>query len=261
MHNPFDLSDRRAVVTGVSNGIGAAITIAFARAGADVAGLYRSDTEGANRTARSIEAFGRRALLVKGDSGDHATVEALAERAENELGPLDIWVNNAARLMVKPFLETKDEDWHGLLAANLHGYFYGCHAASRRMVPRGGGRIINVTSAADILVISGMVAYITAKGGIVAMTKTLALELAPHGVTVNAVAPGAIETPLNTVAWDDEVRKTYCHRIALGRVGLPEEVADTVVFLASDASRYLTGQEIVVDGGLTINGNVGHAAT
>jgi NAD(P)-dependent dehydrogenase (short-subunit alcohol dehydrogenase family) len=199
--------------------------------------------------------------LVKGDSGDHATVEALAERAENELGPLDIWVNNAARLMVKPFLETKDEDWHGLLAANLHGYFYGCHAASRRMVPRGGGRIINVTSAADILVISGMVAYITAKGGIVAMTKTLALELAPHGVTVNAVAPGAIETPLNTVAWDDEVRKTYCHRIALGRVGLPEEVADTVVFLASDASRYLTGQEIVVDGGLTINGNVGHAAT
>jgi NAD(P)-dependent dehydrogenase (short-subunit alcohol dehydrogenase family) len=261
MNSPFDLSDRRAVVTGVSNGIGAAIAIAFARAGADVAGLYRSDTDGAQRTVESVEAFGRRALFIKGDAGDHATIEALADRAEAELGPLDIWVNNAAALMVKPFLQTTTDDWHGLLAANLHGYFYGCLAASSRMASRETGRIINITSAADILVISGMVAYITAKGGIVAMTKTLALELAQYGITVNAVAPGAIETPLNTLAWDDEVRNTYRHRVALGRVGLPEEVADTVVFLASDASRYLTGQEIVVDGGLTINGNVGHAAT
>jgi NAD(P)-dependent dehydrogenase (short-subunit alcohol dehydrogenase family) len=129
------------------------------------------------------------------------------------------------------------------------------------MVPRGKGRIINITSAADILVISGMVGYITAKGGIVGMTKTLALELAQHGITVNAVAPGPIETPLNSVAWDDAVRRTYRQRVAVGRVGRSEDVTGAVVFLASSSSSYLTGQEIVVDGGLTINGNVGHAET
>ena len=102
---------------------------------------------------------------MQGDSGDERVVEALAGRTEDELGPIDIWVNNAAALMVKAFVEMTSEDWHGLLAANLHGYFYGCRAAARRMVPRGQGRIINITSAADILVISGMVGYITAKGG------------------------------------------------------------------------------------------------
>jgi NAD(P)-dependent dehydrogenase (short-subunit alcohol dehydrogenase family) len=261
MNSPFDLSGRRAVVTGVSKGIGAAIAVALARAGADVAGLYRTDTEGGERTRKSVEALGQRALVVQGDSGDEATMEDLADRAEEELGPVDIWVNNAAALMVKPFLETTSKDWHSLLAANLHGYFYGCHAAARRMAPRGSGRIINITSIADILAISNMTVYITAKGGIVGLTKTLALELAQYGITVNALAAGAIETPLNAVAWDDNVRANYRQRVALGRVGDPEDVADVVVFLASDASRYLTGQEIVVDGGLTINGTVGHAAT
>jgi NAD(P)-dependent dehydrogenase (short-subunit alcohol dehydrogenase family) len=188
-------------------------------------------------------------------------VVALAYGAVAVLGPIDIWVNNAAALVVKPFLETTAADWHGLLQANLHGYFHGCSAAARRMAERGSGRIINISSAADILVVGGLSAYITAKGGIVGLTKTLALELAPHGVTVNAVAPGAIETPLNTVAWDDQVRRTYHSRIALGRIGVPEEVADVVAFLASPASRYVTGQELVVDGGLTINGNVGHVVT
>jgi NAD(P)-dependent dehydrogenase (short-subunit alcohol dehydrogenase family) len=257
---PLPLLGRRAVVTGVSSGIGSAIAVALAQAGADVAGIYLDDEDGAHRTAAAVGAAGRRPLFVQGNTGDRAAVDALADAVVEAWGGIDVWVNNAARLMVKPFLELTDEDWHGLLAANEHGYFYGCRAAGRAMAAQGtGGRIVNLTSAADVLVVADLSAYIAAKGAIVGLTKVLALELAPHGITVNALAPGAIDTPLNASAYTPEVRRIYGERIALGRIGTPDEVADVAVFLASDASRYVTGQELVVDGGLTINGTVGHA--
>jgi NAD(P)-dependent dehydrogenase (short-subunit alcohol dehydrogenase family) len=247
------------VVTGVSKGIGRAIAVGLARAGADVVGAYRSDHEGAARVTEQIEAAGRQAVVMAADTGDPETAERLAEAAVSRWGGVDIWVNNAARLMVKPLIDTTDHDWHGLLAPNLHGYFYGCRAAARVMYPQERGRIINVTSAADILAVANLAAYTAAKGAILGLTKVLALEAAQHSVTVNAVSPGATDTPLNLKAYTPEVRRTYEQRIPLGRIGTEEEIADVVVFLASEGARYMTGQEVVVDGGLVINGTVGHA--
>jgi NAD(P)-dependent dehydrogenase (short-subunit alcohol dehydrogenase family) len=259
---PFDLTGRRCVVTGASQGIGAAAAVALARAGANVAFDYRSATEGAKRTAAAIEEAGREAIVLQGDTGDPDHVDELAARAVDAWGGVDVWVNNAARLMVKPFLEMTGEDWHGLLAANLHGYYYGCRAAARRMVAQGGGgRIVNVTSIVDVQPIAELSAYVTAKGGILGLTKTLAVELGPHGITVNALSPGATDTPLNQVAYTPDVRRNYNERIPLGRIASAEEVADPIVFLASDASRYVTGVELLVDGGMVLNGNVGHART
>src|SRR5262249_49421275 len=236
-----------AVVTGASQGIGAAAAVALAHAGANVAFDYRTATEEAERTAASIREAGAEVLVLRGDTGDPAHVDELAARTGDAWGGIDVWVNNAARLLVKPFLELTDDDWHGLLAANLHGYYYGCRAAARQMVAQGnGGRIVNVTSIVDIQPIAELCAYVTAQGGLLGSPKPPACEPGRDGITVNALSPGATDTPLNQVAYTAEVRQNYEHRIPLGRIAAAEEIADPIVFLASDASRYMTGVELVV---------------
>ncbi len=245
------LAGKVACVTGAGTGIGVGIALALAEAGADVAVSYFGSESGAQETARQIEGMGRRVLLRNADVSQAPFARGLVDATVEELGRIDIMVNNAGVTLPKPFLELEEETWHKTFGINLHGMFLCSQQAARHMVRQGqGGRIINLSSVHGFSAGKGHAHYEATKGGINMFTKGLAIELAEHQITVNAIAPGAIEVERYFKTMPGYDREQMGQRIPLGRVGFPRDVAPLAVFLASAEAGYITGETILVDGGL-----------
>jgi glucose 1-dehydrogenase len=248
----MQLQHKKALVTGADSGIGQAIAIAFARAGADVAVHYHSDEAGARRTAQQVEQYGRRALTLQADFGDPVGPQRLFEQVQAQLGPLDLLVNNAGRgASVEHSLETPLDEFLNILHINLVSPWLLCQQAARQMLQRGGGVIINITSVHEEIPLAGGAAYDASKAGLRSITRNLGLELAGKGVRIVNIAPGMIATPMNQEELNDpEQAREASQKIPMGRPGRPEEVAAMALFLASDAASYITGSSFFVDGGL-----------
>jgi glucose 1-dehydrogenase len=248
------LKDKVALVTGASSGIGAGIAARFAAEGARVAVNYRPGSPKDREAAEAaVAGFGANAIAVEADVSKRDQVEAAVARVVEAFGRIDIAVNNAGIEINKPFLQTTDEEWNRVLGVNLQGSFYVSQAAARAMVKQGGGgRLIFVSSVHEDIPFPNYTSYCASKGAIRMMMRNLCIELAPHGITANNIAPGAIATPINQSVLDNPVAfKNAVSEIPLGRFGKPDEVALVAVFLASDEASYVTGSTYYVDGGLT----------
>ncbi len=243
----IDLSGQTALVTGSTRGIGLAIAQALHQAGAAVA-IHGRDAERARAVAADL---GERAAGVAADVADAAQVEAAIAQAEAALGPIGILVNNAGLTRDNLLIRQSDEEWDAVLDANLKGAFHTMRALARGMMKRRGGRIINITSVVGLTGNKGQANYAASKAGLIGLTKAVAKEYASRNILVNCVAPGYIETDM-TAALPAEAGAALLVAIPLGRLGQAEEVAGAVVFLASDLARYITGQVLVVDGGMVM---------
>jgi NAD(P)-dependent dehydrogenase (short-subunit alcohol dehydrogenase family) len=248
---------KMAIVTGAGRGIGKATAVALAKQGVGVASV---DIEGetAQQTAAQVQHLGVPSLAVQTDVAESAQVDAMVKQVVQTLGRVDLLVNNAyISGGYAPVQETTDDVWHRVLSVNLTGYFNCARAASRVMIAQGeGGAIVNLSSGAGIRgSISAGVQYSASKAGIIGLTKGLAADLAPHGIRVNCIAPGVIDTGLGApgTGWTRAELERYGQRdVALGRYGQPEDIADVIVFLLSTASRFMTGELIAVDGGASL---------
>ncbi len=245
------LEGKAAVVTGGGRGIGRAVCLAFAREGADVVLNYASKDQPAQEVVRMIQEMGRKAIAVKGNVALKADVEKTIMAAVENFGKIDILVNNAGVSKPNMLHKMTEEQWDEVIDIQLKGPFLCTQVASKYMMERKSGRIINVTSSAGLWGTKGQINYSSAKGGIIAQTKSAARELAGYGITVNVVQPGYVGTEMfDKVKADPKLLEIYTGRILLGRFAEPEEVAHSFVFLASEEANYITGQILCVDGGL-----------
>ena len=248
----FSLADKIAFVTGAGRGLGRAGALALARAGAHVTLVARTRSQ-LEETAAAVERLSRKTLVAVADIRSADQIEAAVRATVEAFGRIDILFNNAGTNVRKPVVEMTDEDWHTVIDTNVKVIFLVARAVARQMIAQKSGRIINMSSMSAVSPELNKVVYASSKGAVSQFTKGLALELAPHGITVNAIAPGYMMTPLvkGYLEADAERYRRILQRIPLGRIGQPEEIGGALVFLASDAARFITGATIAIDGGWT----------
>jgi len=245
----IDLTGKSALVTGGSRGIGRAIALRLATQGADVAFSYRGNEAAANEVVTAIEGLGRRAIAVQADAADPESAETVVKAALEAFAKVDILVNNAGITRDDLIMRMSVDDFRAVLETNLFGAFYMTKAVTRPMLKARSGRIVNITSVSGQAGQMGQANYSSAKAGLIGLTKATARELASRSITCNAVAPGFVLTEL-TQDLPEALQAELTNRTPLGRFGTPEEIADAVAFLASDEARFITGEVLLVDGGL-----------
>lgn len=247
----FDLSGRVAIVTGASRGLGQYFGRALARAGADLIITSRT-LESLAPFQKEIEALGRKAVPVVLDVRNYESIQKFGEEAQAAYGKIDILINNAGCNVRKPALDITWDDWNLVLDTNLRGTFFVAQAIARRMIPNGYGRIVNIGSVTSVFGYAGLSPYTASRGGVKQLTMSLADDWGQHGVTVNCLAPGWFRTEQNKVLYENQEWLEYiCDRIPVKRPGRPDDLDGAVVFLSSEESRYITGQTLLVDGGIS----------
>ena len=245
----FSLKGKTAVVIGASRGLGQGMARALAEAGADLALVARTISS-LDELAEEVRGLNRKCLILPNDVSKASEIQIMVNRVIEAFGKIDILINSQGTQVRKPAFEMTEQDWDGLMSVNLKSVFFSCQAVGREMTKQGKGKIINIASLTSVIGLPNISIYGASKGGVAQLTKALAVEWAPHHINVNAVLPGYYKTALTEDLFKNEEKaKWVLSRIPLGRTGLPEDLAGTVVFLSSEASDYITGQIIPVDGG------------